>query len=203
MIDKEKKYSISQVSKITGYETHVLRYYETDFNLKIPRTNSNRRYYTYKEIERLIYIKELQAKGLTNKQIKLILESPELIVPANNEVAATSTEELTVLEENNSLDVVEMTCMNISDAINSNINCKLEETKNEIITYIESSSIKEKETLKEPEEITKEKDVLICENARLKMKVKEKSYEVAELKEKLNRSENKKIPFWKKVFGKK
>lgn len=31
---------------------------------------------------------------------------------------------------------------------------------------------------------SKERDVLICENAKLKMKVKEKSYEVAELKEK-------------------
>ena len=32
---------------------------------------------------------------------------------------------------------------------------------------------------------SKERDVLICENAKLKMKVKEKSYEVAELREKL------------------
>ncbi len=40
------------------------------------------------------------------------------------------------------------------------------------------------------EELTnKERDILVCENAKLKMKVKEKSYEVAELKEKVKRYE--------------
>lgn len=39
---------------------------------------------------------------------------------------------------------------------------------------------------------SKERDVLICENAKLKMKVKEKSYETAELKDKIKRLENNK-----------
>ncbi len=37
---------------------------------------------------------------------------------------------------------------------------------------------------------SKERDVLICENAKLKMKIKEKSYQVAELKDKIKRMEN-------------
>jgi hypothetical protein len=47
---------------------------------------------------------------------------------------------------------------------------------------------------------SKERDVLICENAKLKMKVKEKSYEVAELKEKINRRENSESNFFKRIF---
>ncbi|QEK12178.1 MerR family transcriptional regulator [Crassaminicella thermophila] len=200
MIDKDKKYSISEVSKITGYEPHVLRYYESDFNLQIPRTNSNRRYYTYKEIERFIYIKELQNKGLTNKQIKLILESPELIVSATDEIAVTrevaisNSNDLTILEKNSPSDIINGIC--------SNINCKLEQTKEEIISYLDAT-IKGKEQFESNDTVKKEKDVLICENARLKMKLKEKSYEVAKLKEKLNRLDQKKISFWKKFFLKK
>ena len=38
----------------------------------------------------------------------------------------------------------------------------------------------------------KDKDVLICENAKLKMDIKRKAYEVAELKEQLKREKNRK-----------
>ncbi|QZY56892.1 MerR family transcriptional regulator [Crassaminicella profunda] len=200
MFDKEKRYSISEVSKITGYEPHVLRYYENDFNLEIPRTKSNRRYYTYKEIEQIIYIKELQQKGLTNKQIKLILESPELVLPASSEVAATSSEELSIVEDHSS-DIVQVVCSNMNESINNNISFKLEEMKEEIIDSIDSM-LKEKDEIEHADSIRKEKDVLICENARLKMKVKEKSYELAQLKEKMSRLDQQKIPFWKKIFSK-
>ncbi|TCO79785.1 MerR family transcriptional regulator [Marinisporobacter balticus] len=200
MIDKEKNYSISEVSKITGYETHVLRYYESDFDLEIPRTTSNRRYYTYKEIDQFFYIKQLQEKGLTNKQIKLILESPELVVPANNEVAITASEQLSILEENTDSDVIKTLCMNINDTVNANVNYKLEETKNEIIACV-TSILKEKENLETGDAMKKEKDILLCENARLKMKVKEKAYELAELKEKMNRLDHKKKGVFERIFS--
>ncbi|MCT4618735.1 MAG: MerR family transcriptional regulator [Marinisporobacter sp.] len=200
MLDKEKRYSISEVSKITGYEPHVLRYYENDFNLEIPRTNSNRRYYTYKEIEQIIYIKELQQKGLTNKQIKLILESPELIVSAPNEVAVTSSEDVNITEEYSS-DMMQMVYNHMNDAINNSIDTKFVEIKNEIIAYLNDHG-NENTDSEHMDTVRKEKDVLICENARLKMKVKEKSYELAQLKEKMNHLHQKKLPFWKRIFAK-
>ena len=46
----------------------------------------------------------------------------------------------------------------------------------------------------------KERDVLICENAKLKMKLKEKSYEVADLKEKLKREREANKSIFKKIF---
>src|SRR5690606_5874821 len=89
MLDTEREYTISEVSEITGYQPHVIRYYEKEFELEIPRNNSNHRYYTYKEIEVFNYIKSLQEKGFTNKQIKLILKSPELVV-TDGETAVTN-----------------------------------------------------------------------------------------------------------------
>ena len=64
----------------------------------------------------------------------------------------------------------------------------IEELKNEIIGLREELT-------------SKERDVLICENAKLKMRVKEKSYEVAELKEKVKRFEHSE-GFLQKIFKK-
>lgn len=202
-IDKEKKYSISQVSKITGYDSHVLRYYEDDFNLEIPRTTSNRRYYTYKEIEKFMYIKDLQKRGLTNKQIKLIFEAPELLVSEASEICATSSKskEVATVEPDYPSEIINNLCTHINDTIHFNIKNIIEETKYEIIDHFDHA-IKEKDAHENTNTTRKEKDVLICENAKLKMKIKEKAYEVAELKEKLNKLNQKKSPFWKKIFSK-
>ena len=50
-------YTISEASEITGYAPHVLRYYEKEFDIDVPRTESNHRFYTNKEIELIQYIK--------------------------------------------------------------------------------------------------------------------------------------------------
>ena len=196
MLDIEKQYTISEVSELTNYPPHVLRYYEKEFELDIPRNESNHRYYTYKEIELLDYIKTLQDKGFSNKQIKLIIKSPELVIDDMDEAAVTS------LITRQNLDVG-----NISDEICTNIENIIINQIKPLISEKEDSNIKLIEGLKE--EIvklrndlnSKERDVLICENAKLKMKVKEKSYEVAELRDKVKRQESSKNIF-KKLFKK-
>ncbi|MBF8984493.1 MerR family transcriptional regulator [Lutibacter sp. B2] len=200
MMDKEKKYSISNVSKLTGYETHVLRYYENNFNIEVPRTKSNRRYYTDKEIEIFRYIKKLQEKSLTNKQIKDILNSPEVMLSETNELVATTSEE-NVISDIISVGGEEDIYTNISNMMNSGINSKLEEVKNEIIDSF-NNTIKNQQLLIEDHELRKDKDVFISENARLKMKIKEKAYEIAELKDKIKRLDCTKEPFWKRFFQK-
>jgi len=50
-------------------------------------------------------------------------------------------------------------------------------------------------------EDNKDKDALISEVARLKMKLKEKSYEVAQLREKVKKLENRKRGVFSKIFG--
>lgn len=185
MVEIDKEYGISEVAEITGYPPHVLRFYEKEFELEIPRNDSNHRYYTYNEIELFQYIKSLQDKGFSNKQIKLILKSPEVLITSNDETALTN------ITQHDSMDTIELAKV-ISDKLQENFFDKL-------VEILESNKEYNAQIIKElTDEITalrnelnsKERDVLICENAKLKMKVKEKSYEVAELKEKIKRMEN-------------
>lgn len=205
-IDRSKRYSIADVSKITGYDKHVLRFYETEFGFEIPRTDSNRRYYTYKEIERFFYLKDLQSKGLTNKQIKLVFNSPEILISANKEVALTTAEtavsslEASMYQPN----VVDELCQKINESIQYNLHTQLANVKSEIINRFDEMLNTDGVLNTDGEETNqiyrKEKDILICENARLRMKLKEKSYEVAELKEKIKRQHHQ-TSFWKKIFN--
>ena len=48
--------------------------------------------------------------------------------------------------------------------------------------------------------VEKDQDIILCENAKLKMKIKQKSYEIAELKEQLNKEKNKKKSILKRIF---
>ncbi|WP_069649526.1 helix-turn-helix domain-containing protein [Caloranaerobacter ferrireducens] len=197
MIDTKRKYSISEVSEITGYPQHVLRFYEKEFKLNIPRTKSNHRYYTYKEIEKINYIKELQNKGFTNKQIKIILNSPEELIPnSHDETAITS-----VTFQSNDIS----NGKNFIVEFQNNLLEKIQETLNqnninniEILKELKTEIEQLKHEIK-----NKERDVLICENAKLKMKLKEKSYEVAELKEKLKREREANKSIFKKIFKRK
>jgi DNA-binding transcriptional MerR regulator len=185
MVDTDRQYGISEVAEITGYPPHVLRYYEKEFELDIPRNESNHRYYTYAEIELFQYIKYLQEKGFSNKQIKLIIKSPETVINSNDETALTNVSNL------HSIDTVQL-----AHEISSNLRDKFIDSLKEILW--ENRENNELMIQKLIDEITalrnelnsKERDVLICENAKLKMKIKEKSYEIAELKEKIKRLEN-------------
>ena len=59
MVEK-KFYSITEVSKITGVEPHVLRYWETEFpKLRPGKNRAGRRDYEKKDIELILRIKEL------------------------------------------------------------------------------------------------------------------------------------------------
>ena len=102
MLDLDREYTISEVAEFTGYPPHVLRYYEKEFQLEIPRNESNHRSYTYREIELFQYIRSLQDKGFSNKQIKLIIKSPEILLDANDETA------LTLFQSMEDLDTVQL-----------------------------------------------------------------------------------------------
>ncbi|GFN37133.1 MerR family transcriptional regulator [Tepidimicrobium xylanilyticum] len=185
MLEVDKQYTISEVAEITGYPPHVLRYYEKEFELKIPRNESNHRFYTYLEIEQLQYIKSLQDKGFSNKQIKLILKSPEIVVDTNEETALTSVNPPAIID---AIEIAKEISLNLRESFfdelvnvlndNNGYNVKLiNELMDEIIALKNELN-------------SKERDVLICENAKLKMKLKEKSYEIAGLKERIKRMEN-------------
>lgn len=67
-------YSISEACKSAGVESHVLRYWEDELHLEIPRNGKNHRYYTELHIRLFQKIKELKEKGYQLKAIEQVLE---------------------------------------------------------------------------------------------------------------------------------
>lgn len=74
---KEKRYSISEASKILEVENHVLRYWEEELELNIPRNELGHRYYREEEIQLLNCIRELKNKGFQLKAVKEVLPDLE------------------------------------------------------------------------------------------------------------------------------
>jgi len=76
---KKLYYSISEVSKITDIEQYVLRYWETEFEQLQPQKNrAGNRIYTNKDIQLILYIKELlRGKKYTIEGAKKILDDFE------------------------------------------------------------------------------------------------------------------------------
>ncbi|AEE96601.1 MerR family transcriptional regulator [Mahella australiensis] len=197
----EKTYTISEVAKLTGYEPHVIRYYEKEFDLNIPRTKSNHRYFTYREIELLEYIKALQDKGFTNSQIKDIINAPQQ--PLDNEDAKFDADVATT----------DLPVPSAGLMMQANLNGILSELKDDILEEMRMQLQMEHEPYRlaladiadQIKELAaklndKDEDVLLSENAKLKMQVKQKAYEIASLKEELARERNKKRSLFSRLF---
>lgn len=74
---KENKYTISEAAKLLSVENHVLRYWEEELELDIPRNELGHRYYREEEIQLLHCIKELKNKGFQLKAVKEVLPDLE------------------------------------------------------------------------------------------------------------------------------
>ena len=70
----EIHYLISDASKKVDVESHVLRYWEDELELAIPRNEMGHRYYTEAHIRLSQQIKELKEKGYQLKAIKTALD---------------------------------------------------------------------------------------------------------------------------------
>jgi len=73
---KKLYYSISEVSKITGLEQYVLRYWETEFDqLKPAKNRAGNRIYTNKDIKLIMHIRALlRDEKYTIEGAKKVLE---------------------------------------------------------------------------------------------------------------------------------
>ena len=74
---KKLYYSISEVSKITGLEQYVLRYWESEFEQLGPAKNrAGNRIYTNRDIKLILYIKKLlRDERYTIEGAKLVLQT--------------------------------------------------------------------------------------------------------------------------------
>lgn len=73
MYMEETRYSISDAAKKVNVETHVIRYWEEELELPIPRNELGHRYFTKDTIHMLNQVKELKEYGYQLKAIKMIL----------------------------------------------------------------------------------------------------------------------------------
>ena len=71
------RYMISDAAGLVNVESHVLRYWEEELELEIPRNEMGHRYYTQENIKQFQQIKELKEKGYQLKAIKIIVHNED------------------------------------------------------------------------------------------------------------------------------
>lgn len=173
-------YTFKEICEKTGYKSSVVRYYEKEFKLNIQRDTNGRRVFTKKDLDKLLFIRKLQNEGYTNGQIKKVINEGDLF--ASKEIAASidiASNEFNNAKNQTSLDINVIKFIEEKlQEINSNIN-----ELNQNVT-------------------SKERDIILSENLKLKMEIKQKSYELIELKEKLRYEKEKNTGFIKKFFKK-
>ena len=84
---KKLYYSISEVSKITGLEQYILRYWESEFEILKPGKNrAGNRIYTNKDINLILRIKKLlRDEKYTIEGAKKILEEESGLAPVEEQ----------------------------------------------------------------------------------------------------------------------
>ena len=87
------RYMISDAASMAGVETHVLRYWEEELDLTIPRNEMGHRYYTSENIQEFKRIKELKEKGYQLKAIRAILHNGEAMDPPPANVPAAALQQ--------------------------------------------------------------------------------------------------------------
>ncbi len=69
------RYMISDAAGLVNVEAHVLRYWEEELELDIPRNEMGHRYYTKENIQQFLKIKELKEQGYQLKAIKMVIHN--------------------------------------------------------------------------------------------------------------------------------
>ena len=69
------RYMISDAASLVNVEAHVLRYWEEELELTIPRNEMGHRYYTKENIQQFLKIKELKEQGYQLKAIKMVVHN--------------------------------------------------------------------------------------------------------------------------------
>ncbi len=77
IVEREKQYKISEMTKLVNVEAHVLRYWEEELQLPIKRNDLGHRYYTEEDKELFLRVKQLKEKGIQLKGIRNMLDIPQ------------------------------------------------------------------------------------------------------------------------------
>lgn len=82
------RYMISDAANIVNVESHVLRYWEEELELMIPRNEMGHRYYTEENIAQFQKIKEWKEQGYQLKAIRMMIHN----IPGDHQVVPVSRE---------------------------------------------------------------------------------------------------------------
>ncbi|MBO5372197.1 MAG: MerR family transcriptional regulator [Lachnospiraceae bacterium] len=100
------RYMISDAASLVNVEAHVLRYWEEELELDIPRNEMGHRYYTKENIQQFLKIKELKEQGYQLKAIKMVVhhgknpeEAVQMLESATDRYSMTQTVTKTVKAE--------------------------------------------------------------------------------------------------------
>ncbi|MCU6761832.1 zinc-responsive transcriptional regulator [uncultured Roseburia sp.] len=99
---EEVRYMISDAANLLHVESHVLRYWEEELELEIPRNEMGHRYYTEENIIQFEKIRKLKEEGYQLKAIKMLvhntnpqipdeLKTTEVVSKAQTETACVQT----------------------------------------------------------------------------------------------------------------
>lgn len=88
------RYMISDAANIVNVESHVLRYWEDELELNIPRNEMGHRYYTKENIQEFQRIKELKEQGYQLKAIRMIVHNIPLDETETGAVEAKAAPDL-------------------------------------------------------------------------------------------------------------
>lgn len=69
------RYMISDAAGMLKVESHVLRYWEEELDLEVPRNEMGHRYYTEENIRQFEQIKKLKGDGYQLKAIKMLIHN--------------------------------------------------------------------------------------------------------------------------------
>lgn len=96
-------FRIGEVARLVGVETHVLRYWETEFRLRPHRSSSGQRLYRKQDVARLLRVRQLlHEEGFTIAGArKLLLEGSagEALPAADKEILSDALTQVRAVRE--------------------------------------------------------------------------------------------------------
>lgn len=115
VIPDKMYFKIGEVSEITGLESHVLRFWESEFkNIKPRRTSTGQRMYRKNDIQLILYIKHLlHNEKFTIQGARKYLESETGSPKAMDKAPAKSSESLSSGGESLNLEQIRSELMDI------------------------------------------------------------------------------------------
>ncbi len=151
------RYMISDAANLIQVESHVLRYWEEELELDVPRNEMGHRYYTEENIRQFEKIKKLKEDGYQLKAIKMLVhnQNPDLEgdSPAISEIkkevkarslpADTHTTMKTLAEAESGLSKLEQFQLMMNDIVRNAIAENNQALGQAVSTQVEEKVIKE------------------------------------------------------------